>query len=120
MFFSPFSIAITSLGELERELIVVLFVRLFDLRWFGFVLFPLPLGVWDGLRLMIVAPGIFFYLLFQDVIHVPKNFHVEVQLWICVENMLKPSVTNHSYPQTSAHNIGKNVSEKIQEAQRSG
>ena len=29
--FSPFGIAITSLGE-ERELILVLFVRLFDLR----------------------------------------------------------------------------------------
>ena len=54
---------------------------------------------------MIVAPGIFFYLLFQDVIHVPKNLHVEVQLWICVGNMLKPSVTNHSYPQTSATNV---------------
>ena len=37
-FFSPFSIAITSLGE-ERELILVLFVRLFDLRLFGFVCF---------------------------------------------------------------------------------
>ena len=35
-FFSPFSIAITSLGE-ERELILVLFVRLFDLCLFGFV-----------------------------------------------------------------------------------
>ena len=36
--FSPFSIAITSLRE-ERELILVLFVRLFDLRLFGFVCF---------------------------------------------------------------------------------
>ena len=34
VFFSPLSIAITSLGE-ERELILVLFVRLFDLRLFG-------------------------------------------------------------------------------------
>ena len=38
VFFSPFSIAITSLGE-ERELILVLFVRLFDLCLFGFVCF---------------------------------------------------------------------------------
>ena len=38
VFFSPFSIAITSLGE-ERELILVLFVRLFDLRLFDFVCF---------------------------------------------------------------------------------
>ena len=36
VFFNPFSIAITSLGE-ERELILVVFVRLFDLRLFGFV-----------------------------------------------------------------------------------
>ena len=36
VFFSPFSIAITSLEE-ERELILVLFVRLFDLCLFGFV-----------------------------------------------------------------------------------
>ena len=42
VFFSPFSIAIT-------------FVR-FALVWF--YLFPLPLGVWEGLRLVFVAlPG---------------------------------------------------------------
>ena len=35
VFFSPFSIAITSLGEES----LVLFVRLFDLRLFGFVFF---------------------------------------------------------------------------------
>ena len=40
VFFRPFSITITSLGE-ERELILVLFVRLFDLRLFGFVFFLL-------------------------------------------------------------------------------
>ena len=38
LFFSPYSIAITSLGE-ERELILVLFVRLLDLRLFRFVCF---------------------------------------------------------------------------------
>ena len=60
VFFSPFSIAITSLGE-ERELILVLFVRLFDLRLFGFVCF-LFLCVWDGLQFVIVAlPGLFSY-----------------------------------------------------------
>ena len=42
----------------KRELILVLFVRLFDL-----CLFPLPLGVWEGLRFVIVAlPGLFSYL----------------------------------------------------------
>ena len=49
----------------KRELILVLFVRLFDLRLFGFCL-PLPLGVWEGLWFVIVAlPGLFSNLLFQ-------------------------------------------------------
>ena len=48
--FSPFSIAITSLGE-ERDLVLVLFVGLFDLRLFGFVcfLFILVSGKGSGL-----------------------------------------------------------------------
>ena len=37
VFFSPLSIRITSLGK--RKLILVLFVRLLDLRFFGFVCF---------------------------------------------------------------------------------
>ena len=41
----------------------MLFVRLFDLRLF--CLFPLPLGIWDGLRLVIIAlPGLFSYIFF--------------------------------------------------------
>ena len=45
----------------KRELTLVLFVRLFDLCLFG--RFPLPLGVWEGLRFVIVAlPGLFSYL----------------------------------------------------------
>ena len=47
VFFSPFSIAITSLGE-ERELILVLFVRLFGLCLFGFVGFLFLLGSGKG------------------------------------------------------------------------
>ena len=68
MFFSSFSIAITSLGE-ERAYLSVFrtFVR--------FVLacicrFPFTLGVWEGLRFVIVAlPGLFSYLCF--------SFHIE-------------------------------------------
>ena len=46
----------------KRELILVLFLRLFGLCLFGF---PLPLGVWEGLRFVIVAlPGLFSYLFF--------------------------------------------------------
>ena len=59
--FSPFSIAITSLGK-ERANISAFrtFVR-FALVWF--CLFPLPLGVFEGVRFVIVAlPGLFSYL----------------------------------------------------------
>ena len=46
----------------KRDLILVLYVRLFDLR-FWFCLFPLSFGVWEGLRIVIVAlPGLFSYL----------------------------------------------------------
>ena len=61
VFFSPFSIAITSLGEERANLSAFrTFVR-FVLVWF--CLFPLPLDVWKGLRFVIVAlPGLFSYL----------------------------------------------------------
>ena len=70
VFFSPFSIAITSLGEVRANLSIFFFffffctfVR-FALVWF--CLFPLPLVVWEGLRFVIVAiPGLFFYFFFQ-------------------------------------------------------
>ena len=57
-FFSPFSIAITSLEEERANLSAFCtFVR-FVLVWI--CRFPLPLGVWEGLRFVIVAlPGLF-------------------------------------------------------------
>ena len=60
-FFSPFSIAITSLGEERANLSAFrTFVR-FVLVWI--CRFPLPLGVLEGLRFVIVAlPGLFSYL----------------------------------------------------------
>ena len=61
VFFSPFRIAIISFGE-ERASAFRMFVR-FALIWF--CPFPLPLGVWEGLRFVIVAlPGLFSYLFF--------------------------------------------------------
>ena len=59
--FSPFSIAITSLGEERANLSAFCtFVR-FVLVWIS--RFPLPLGVWEGLQFVIVAlPGLFSYL----------------------------------------------------------
>ena len=64
VFFSPFSIAITLLGEERANLSAFrTFVR-FVLVWF--YQFPLPLGVWKGLRFVIVAlPGLFSYLFFS-------------------------------------------------------
>ena len=63
VFFSPFSIAITSLGEERANLSAFrTFVR-FVLVWT--CRFPLPLGVWEGLRFVIVAlPGLFSYSFF--------------------------------------------------------
>ena len=56
---SPFSIAITSLGKANLSAFRT-FVR-FVLVWF--CRFPLPLGVWEGPRFVIVAlPGLFSYL----------------------------------------------------------
>ena len=61
VFFSPFSIAITSLGEERANLSAFrTFVR-FVLVWI--CRFHPPLAVWEGLRFVIVAlPGLFSYL----------------------------------------------------------
>ena len=56
--FSPFSIAITSLGEERANLSAFRTVVRYALVWF--CLFPFPLGVLEGLRVVIVAlPGLF-------------------------------------------------------------
>ena len=66
VFFSPVSIAITSLGEERTNLSARMFVR-FVLVWI--CLFPLPLGVWEGLRFVIVAlPGLFSYFVFTETV----------------------------------------------------
>ena len=61
VFFSPFSIAITSLGEERANLSAFsTFVR-FVVVW----ICRCPLGVWEGLRFVIVElPGLFSYLFF--------------------------------------------------------
>ena len=68
-FFSPFSIAIIYLVE-ERELILVLFVRLLNLRLFG--LFPLRLGVWEGLQFVTLP---FLYILYMENIRNHWSFN---------------------------------------------
>ena len=66
--FSPFRIAITLLGEERANLSAFrTFVR-FALVWF--CLFFLPLGVWEGLRFVIVAlPGLSypFFKIWENV-----------------------------------------------------
>ena len=63
VFFSPFSIAITSLGEERANLSAFRTFVLFMLVWI--CRFSLPLGVWEGLRFVIVAlPGLFSYFSF--------------------------------------------------------
>ena len=61
--FSSFSIEITSLGEERANLSA--FCTFVSFAIVRFCLFPLPLGVWEGLRLVIVTlPGLFSFLLF--------------------------------------------------------
>ena len=64
--FSPFSIAITSLGKERANLSAFrTFVR-FALVWF--CLFPLSFGVWEGLRFVIVElPGLFLTFFFLKI-----------------------------------------------------
>ena len=62
VFFSPFSIAITSLREESANLSAF---RMFVLVWF--CRFPPPLDVWEGLRFVIAAlPGLFSYLFWNE------------------------------------------------------
>ena len=61
VFFSLFSIAIISLGEETANLSAFRTCVHFALVWF--CLFPLPLGVWERLPLVIRAlPGLFSYI----------------------------------------------------------
>ena len=82
-FFSPFSIAIISLGVEGANLSAFrTFVR-FVLVWI--CLFSLPLGVWEGLRFVIVAvPGLFSYLFFYIFLHY-SNHYLPCALSICIK-----------------------------------
>ena len=63
VFFCPFSTATTSLGEERANLSAFCTFDRFVLVWI--CRFPLPLGVWEGLRFVNVAlPGLFSYLFF--------------------------------------------------------
>ena len=67
VFFSPLSIAITSLGEERANLSDFRTLIRFVLVWI--CRFPLSLGVWEGLRFVIVAlPGLFSYLFLPTIL----------------------------------------------------
>ena len=90
VFISPFSIAITSLGDERANLSAFrTFVR-FVLVWI--CRFPLPLGVGERLRVVIVAlPGLFSYFLFKKMLsgNIEISIRLEVllvELFISVSN----------------------------------
>ena len=75
VFFSPFSIAITSLGEERANLSAFPTFVQFVLVWI--CQFPLPLGVWEGLRFVIMAlPGLFSYLFLQLICRLKINLQI--------------------------------------------
>ena len=88
MFFSPFSITITSLGEERANLSAFLTFARFVHVWI--CRFPLPLGVWEGLRFVIVAfPGLFSYLflLFVALWFILRGdlfYDLPCVIWSCV------------------------------------
>ena len=72
VFFSPFSIAITSLGEERANLSAFRAFDRFVLIWI--CRFPLPLGVWEGLRFVIVALLDFSFTFFFVIVALPRLF----------------------------------------------
>ena len=89
--FSPFRIAITSLGEERANLSVFrTFVR-FVLVWI--CRFPLPLGVWEGLRFVIVAlPELFSYLFLATLYDPVQSAHDSVGMLKSLRKALRVSL----------------------------
>ena len=85
VFFSPFSIAITSLGEERANLSAFRTFVGFALVWF--CLFPLPLGVWERLRFVNVALpldfSLTFFFLTETVLKCFFNSHQRCILLFC-------------------------------------
>ena len=87
-FFSPFSIAITSLGEERANLSAFRTFDRFVLVWL--CRFPLPLDVWEGLRFVIVAlPRLFSYHLFHSTDRSKAVAPVLVLLFVALRFILR-------------------------------
>ena len=93
VFFSPFRIAITSLGEERANLSAFRMFDRFVLVWI--CRFYLPLDVWEGLRFVIVAlPGFLSYLFFffnstdRSKAMVPMLVLLFVALWFILRGYL--------------------------------
>ena len=101
MFFSLPSIAVTLLGEEKANLSAFrTFVR-FVLVWF--CRFPLPHGVWEGLRFVIVAlPGLFSYFCFLNDIIIVGDFN---------NDMLNPTALTKLIYLTSSYNFHQLIDE---------
>ena len=77
VFFSPCSIAIASLREERANLSV--FRTLVRFALVCFCLIPLPLCVWEGLRLVTVAlPGLFSYLFYKQTKLIEKLLQLPI------------------------------------------
>ena len=86
VFFSPFSIVITSLGEQRVNL--VLFVRLFDLRLFGFVCFLFLLVSGKGCCLYLWH-SLDFSLTFFVYACCDKNMETFTAMILCIRSLLQ-------------------------------
>ena len=82
VFFSPFSIAITSLGEERANLSAFRTLVRFVLVWI--CRFPRLLGVCEGQRFVIVAlPGLFSYLFIDTKLKVYRSVVLPTLLYAC-------------------------------------
>ena len=108
MFFSPFSIAITSFGEERANLSAFCTYVLFALVWV--CLFPLPHGVWEELPFVIVAlSGLSSHLLLTVAFVLsllPKLRSTVFTVCIRTERPEQPSLDPNETPHKAAPHQG--------------
>ena len=110
----------------KRELILLLFVRFFDLRLFGFVCFLLLLVSGKSCGFVIVAlPGLFSYLFWTQfereisftfyskfkICYIKRYFYNQVMFWATINILSK---TMHSFLVLKSLSYNKNTNHTIQ------